>query len=899
MRHRRYGHLNHQSLCQLRNKDMVIGLTLDASKPSFCEACAEGKSSRTKFPERTNKRRAGIFELVHSDICGKISPKSLGGSEYFITFIDDHSRYVWVYFMKRKDEAFEKFCEWKLLVEKQYGEKVKTLRTDNGGEYTSSKLKAFLKSEGIRHELTVPKNPEQNGVAERMNRTLVEMTRSNLFNQRRDFWGEALSTAVYIRNRSPTSVIPDQTPFEALTGSKPDVSHLRSFGCSCYAHIPKDERKKMQPKARKCLFFGYGDCVKGYRVYDMERKIVFFSRDVRFDEEAIAHFESESRKTELSDDDDYQVPFDDSEHEVTAPVPAPVPAPPPMPGPVPVIGHAAEPPPVPLVEPHPEPATLRRSTRNKKSPDRYGDWLTDFAELDEYLAVAKDCESPKSYSEVMSHPNKSRWQSAMEDEMKSLKANDVWDLVPRPDARKVIGCKWVFKVKVAADGSVTRHKARLVAQGFSQKPGLDYDETFSPVVRSETVRTVFAICAQEGLLMHQMDVATAFLNGNLEEDVFMEQPEGYRENNLVCKLKRSLYGLKQSPRCWNVVLDEHLQSIGFKQHQEDPCLYTATGGETVIVAVYVDDILVATQTKKKMDEIKGMIAKRFNVKDMGELQSFLGIQVKRDSDGLFISQPGYTMKVLEKFGMEKCNPVATPVNVSVKLQKDDGDEPVSKTLYQSAVGSLLYLSGWTRPDIAYAVSNVAKFASLPSKQHWIAVKHILRYIKGTLNHGIKYKKGDGMLVGYSDASWASDINDRKSVSGYVCTLSGAPISWRSKKQTTVALSTAEAEYIALAAAAQEVVWLRHLMRGLGMSTPPTVIHEDNQSAIAIAKNPQFHGRTKHVDIKYHFVRELVNNGSILLGYCASVDMLADLLTKGLAAPQHRKLSTHLSIVELC
>ena len=563
---------------------------------------------------------------------------------------------------------------------------------------------------------------------------------------------------------------------------------------------------------------------------------------------------------------------------------------------VPEVEQHPEPEIAPEVDPRVEPIAVRRSTRTRKSPDRYGE-RSAVAEDDEAVKLACDSESPKSYSEAMNHPHRNSWKSAMADEMKSLKVNDVWDLVPRPAGRKVIGSKWVFKVKVAADGSVTRHKARLVAQGYSQKPGLDYDETFSPVVRSETVRTIFALCAQKGLLLHQMDVATAFLNGKLEEEVYMEQPHGYCENkDLVCKLKRSLYGLKQSPRCWNVVLDKHLKSIGFNQHKEDPCLYTATGGETVIVAVYVDDLLIAAENENCLDKVKKKIAQGFNMKDLGELQSFLGIQVKQNEDGVFINQPGYTVKVLEKFGMKECNPVATPVNVSQKLKKDDGDEIVSQSLYQSAVGSLLYLSGWTRPDIAFAVHNVAKFASHPTKQHWIAVKHIFRYIRGTMDHGILYKRGDRALVGYSDASWASDANDRKSVSGYIFTLAGAPISWRSKKQTTVALSTAEAEYIALSAAAQEAVWLQNLMLGLGLKISPTVINEDNQSAIAIAKNPQFHGRTKHVDIKYHFVRELVNKGTILVKYCATGDMLADLLTKGLAAPQHKKLITNLNMV---
>lgn len=564
--HQRYGHLNHQSLTALKNKNMVTGLNLDkTSKPSFCSACAEGKSSRTKFPTSENKRHDTVLGIVHSDVCGKITTKSLGGSEYFLTFVDDHSRYVWVYFLKNKHEVFEKFLEWKAMVEKQYGTRIKTLRTDNGGEYKSGQFTTFLKKEGIRHELTVPKNPEQNGVAERINRTLMEMARSTLYNMRKDFWAEALSTAAYIRNRCPTSAVADMTPYEALNGKKPDVSHLKTFGCPCYAHIPKDERKKIDPKARKCLFLGYSDCVKGYRVFDEQRGIVIFSRDVRFDEDTVPVTRAISQQDEDSDDE----PVDD------------------------VTSQEQE-------EQNQEPVPLRRSQRERRSPDRYGEWVA---------AVAQDYESPRSFSEAMKNPDKGRWQSAMKDEMDSLKANDVWELVSPPTGRKVLGCKWVYKVKVNAEGNVERHKARLVAQGFSQRFGQDYDETFAPVVRAETVRTILATCAQKDLLVHQMDVATAFLNGKLQEDVYMKQPEGFvKKPELVCKLKRSLYGLKESPRCWNVALDEHFKEIGFVQHQEDPCLYTATGGETVMIAVYVDDILIATKSEEKMDQVKDCCA---------------------------------------------------------------------------------------------------------------------------------------------------------------------------------------------------------------------------------------------------------------------------------------------------
>ena len=500
-------------------------------------------------------------------------------------------------------------------------------------------------------------------------------------------------------------------------------------------------------------------------------------------------------------------------------------------------------------------------------------------------------------TEALASRDKAKWRDAMEKEMESLHTNDVWDLVKLPKDRKAVGSKWVFKLKVGPDGLVERHKARLVAQGFSQKHGLDYDETFSPVVRFESLRTVIALAVQNGMKLHQMDVTTAFLNGELEEEVYMKQPEGFAakgQEDLVCKLKRSIYGLKQSPRCWNSALDNQLKQMGFVQVKGDPCLYMASEGEMFFIAVYVDDIVLAGKSNKQIAEVKQTLAKQFQVKDMGELHYFLGVKVVQDkeSGGVCIGQPVYAANILQKFGMEHVKPVNTPVDSSMKLVKaTEEDECVDQKLYQSAVGSLLYLSTATRPDITYAVSNMAKYSAKPTKQHWIAVKRIMRYLKGTLNYGLLYSKdGSTECVGFSDADWGGDLDDRKSTSGYLFQLSGAAVSWRSKKQTCVALSTAEAEYMALASAAQEAMWLRQLTTDLkSKPTGATVIFEDNQSAIGMAKNPQFHGRSKHIAIKYHFIRENVCNNTVELRYCRTNDMIADMLTKGLHGEQFAKL----------
>ena len=433
---------------------------------------------------------------------------------------------------------------------------------------------------------------------------------------------------------------------------------------------------------------------------------------------------------------------------------------------------------------------------------------------------------------------------------------------------------------------------------------LDYEETFAPVVRFESVRTLIALSAKYGLRLEQLDVTTAFLNGELEQEIYMSQPEGFvvpGKENYVCKLKRSIYGLKQSPRCWNETVHTFLSDNNFRQADSDPCIYVNREdyGSILIVAVYVDDIIVASKTDSQIGKFKTLIGDRFKIKDLGLLNYFLGVTVDQRTDGsIFIGQKSYTNALLEKYSMTDCKPVGTPVSTDVKLTlSTDGQKPADTRLYQSAVGSLLHLSLRTRPDISFAVSLVAKFASSPTTEHWSAVKRIFRYLKGTVNLGLQYfPSKNEECEGFADASWADDVDDRKSTSGYVFKLSGAPITWKSKKQTSVALSTAEAEYLSLAAAVQEAVWLRHLLEDFDKPLQsPMVIHEDNQATISMTKNPQFHGRAKHMELRFHFVRQHICSNNVELIYCPSEENIADLFTKSLALDKHQYFRTLLGM----
>ena len=493
--HKRYGHLGVQDLEALSRGGMVDGLDLDQSKTIFfCEPCVMAKSQRTSFPKTSGTRATKPLALIHTDVCGKISTKSLSGAEYFVTFIDDYSRRVWVYFIRNKSEVFGRFVEWKAMVEKSTGAHVKTLRSDNGGEYLSSEFIDFLKKEGVRHELTIPYTPEQNGVAERMNRTLVESSRAMLRDAKlpKKFWAETVSTAVYIRNRCPTKAVRGQTPMELYTGEKPNVQHLRTFGCTSYAHVPKEQRKKLDGKATKCVFLGYGESTKGYRLYDMQRNRVIHSRDVVFNEHSRAYSDPDSvtvtKPTEDKPKPTSSVTTEPTEEDV-------------------VVSDGEEDKVVREVEilneeepdeggVHHVPEVAQEPPR--RYPQRDRNPPAHFEDFEVQFCGVSDADVPKLYEDAMKSPKVEKWREAMDEDIRSLSEHNTYELTKPPDDHNVIGGRWVYALKEGADGS-RQYKARYVAKGFSQIPDIDYQETFSPTARISSIRMLCSLDAQNGL----------------------------------------------------------------------------------------------------------------------------------------------------------------------------------------------------------------------------------------------------------------------------------------------------------------------------------------------------------------------------------------------------------------
>ena len=543
-----------------------------------------------------------------------------------------------------------------------------------------------------------------------------------------------------------------------------------------------------------------------------------------------------------------------------------------------------------------------RERRVIRMPKRFG-----IADLISYaLTVAEDVigEEPSSYKQAMNSRDKSNWLSAMKEEMASLKKNDTWILVEKPKERKLVCCKWIFKLKEGVAGAEPpRYKARLVAKGFTQREGVHYSEVFSPVVKYSSIRVLLAITAYSDLELDQLDVKTTFLHGNLEEEIYMEQPEGFIQKGLedkVCLLRKSLYGLKQSPRQWYLRFDQFMMAHGYSRNQYDNCVYCKPlpSGDGIYLLLYVDDMLIACKHKEEIEKLKSELKSEFEMKDLGSASKILGMQVKRDraAKTLFLTQAGYVKKVLNKFGMVDVKEVSTPLATHFKLSKqqepsDDADiESMKNVPYSSVVGSIMYAMVCTRPDIAYSVGLVSRFMGNPGKTHWNAAKWTLRYLKRTSESGILFGGNNGVtskIIGYVDSDFVGDLDKRRSTTGFVFTLCGGAVSWKASLQPVVALSTTEAEYIALTEAVKEAKWPNGIVSELGLNQDTIPICCDSSSAIQLSKNSKYHERTKHVDIRLHFIREEIERGAIDVIKIFTEDNPADALTKPLPTIKFR------------
>ena len=497
------------------------------------------------------------------------------------------------------------------------------------------------------------------------------------------------------------------------------------------------------------------------------------------------------------------------------------------------------------------------------------------------------------------------WETAIEEELKAHEENETWKIVHKPRGRQTIDSKWVFKVQQNKNGQTNRYKARLCARGFLQQHGIDYGETFAPVVRYTTIRVMLALAAQENLEMRQFDICTAFLYGKLEEEIYMRIPEGLHvnpEEGDACLLNKSLYGLKQASRCWNKTFTSFLEEYNFQTCASDNSLFVGEVNKCrVYIVLFVDDGLVLSKSLDIIDYVIGVLELKFRIK-VSEPDVFVGIQIEKcvERGQIFIHQSNYTKRVLEKFRMSDCNSVSTPIEPGVSLCVNRNGECKSIP-YREAVGSLMFLSIVSRPDIPYAVNYLSRFLNGYDNSHWEVVKRVFRYLKGTCDLGIMYTRDKVFdLMAYSDSDYAGDLESRRSTSGNLFILSNGPVSWLSQRQPSVTLSTTEAEYVAACMAARETVWLRRLLSDIGHPCAcRTMIYMDNQSALKLVKNPEFHKRSKHIDVQCHFIREKYQSGELNVTYVSSQKQLADCFTKALSKPRFELLRDCICVNNNC
>jgi hypothetical protein len=829
-------------------------------------------------------------------------------------------------------------------VENFFGQSIKSVQTDGGGEFIP--VQKLLISHGISYRQTCPHTHHQNGSVERKLRHIVDTGLALLAHSHvpLKFWDDAFDTACYLINRLP-SINSVKSPFELLFHKSPDFKLLKVFGCECWPYLRPYNSHKLSFRSLSCVFLGYSKPHVGYKCLHIPTGRIYVARHVTFNE-TMFPFQVSSMPTPSMSPTSTILPTNlrvqpvfphSSFHQPTlspspplmtspplelsptlSPPHSSMSSPPPLvssnntintpahnrlsttnSSPTPLSPNPPSPASSPPVEPPPRTHLMvTRAQNNIHQPKRYTDGSVKYPLPRAYTAslVCNEIE-PTSYTQAAKDV---KWRAAMAEEFNALIKTGTWTLVPKTSSMNVVGAKWVFRIKRKADGCIERYKARLVAKGFHQREGVDFFETYSPVVKPITVRAMLSLAVSAGWDIKQVDVSNAFLHGHLQETVYMSQPPGFVHPmypDAVCLLKKALYGLKQAPRAWYHRFSSRLLELGFYGSKSDNSLFIYKSDSiTIFALVYVDDIILTGSHTSAINELIHTLSRDFPMKDLGDLHYFLGVSVTRVTNGLHLSQSRYISDILTRTKMSTAKPISSPMAANSSLSKFSGSSFGDITLYRSTVGALQYLS-LTRPDIAFAVSKVSQFMHDPRDIHWSAVKRILRYLKFTIDHGLLIRKcSSTQLFAYSDADWAGCPDDRKSTSGYCVFLGSNILSWSSKKQPTVSRSSTEAEYKAVANAAAELLWIQALFRDLGVFLQQApVLFCDNIGATYLTSNPAYHARTKHIEIDYHFVRDRVASKTLVVKFLSSKDQLADALTKPLASHRFHQLKSNLNV----
>nr|GEW94860.1 hypothetical protein [Tanacetum cinerariifolium] len=877
--YQRLSHLHFATINTFVKNNLVQGLPkMKFEKDHLCSACEQRKIHQKHHKSKTAFASNKPLYLLHMDLCGLMRVESINEKRYLLVVVDDYSRYTWVFFLHYIDEASE--------------------------------------------------NATTKWCRRRRNRTFVEAARTILTfaNLPLFLWAEAIATACFIKNRSIIHKRFDKTPYELINKRKPNIKFFRVFECRCYLLNDYEDVGKLKLKAKGDIgvFVGYSKESAAFRIYNKRTRKIHESVNVNFDE--ISEMASKQFSLEPDEYFDSSKIMKSSTTNVETPIND-------------EVFHESI---FINMVPNGDEASTSHNVFNERLEDAYFDASTSFHDPsnvhtyyqpyphekkwtkdhplhkiigDPKLSVrtigqlANSCLfscflssiEPANVAEALKDAD---WVSAMQEELDQFARLKVWRLVPRPEGKSVIKTKWIFKNKKDESSLVIRNKARLVAVGYSQQEGIDYDETFAPVARIEAIRLFLAYAAHKDFIVYQMDVKITFLNGILKEEVYVGQPPGFVSKQYpdhVYALDKALYGLKQAPRAWYDVLSQFLIDSGFQKGSIDTTLFIKKKGKHImLIQIYVDDIIFGSTIDydetfapvARIEAIRLFLAyaahKDFTVYQMDVKTAFLNGILKEE---VYVGQPpGFVSKqypdhvyALDKalFGMENCDTVPTPMVEQAKLKLDLVGKPVDHTDYRSMIGSLMYVTS-SRPDIMFATCMCARYQANPNEHHVSAVKRIFRYLKGTINLGLWYPKDSGFdLTAYSDADHAVCHLDRKGTSGSVQFLGEKLVCWSSKKQNYVSISTAESEYVAVSSCCAQVLWMRTQLTDYGFFYDKVPIYCDSKSAIPISCNPVQHTRTKHIDVRYHFIKDHVEKGTIELYFVGTEYQLVDLFTKSL------------------
>lgn len=831
--HLRLGHLNRKGL-------QTLGLN---SSREICDSCKKGKSARLPFNRVIRLQSKRIGELLHCDLWGPAPVEGLNGERYYLSILDDFSHFSTIYLLCKKSEA-EDHLIGHILKMNSDNKKVSRIRSDCGGEFSSNKFKKFCLDQGISQEFTAGYSPQQNGKAERLNRTIMDKVRSMFIDTDlpKYLWGEAVYCAAYQLNRSPSRAINNQVPVDRYYGRR-DLSKLRIFGSKVwYIKIPRSN--KLEPRSIEARMVGYSP--SGYRLWNPTLNKIIISRDCHFDEGNIK-FMDEKKGV----DNENKIDGKENEEEE----------------------HFMEDKPEGDIEKQESQPTTKDQEQNLDDtnsdvrPKRSGKpppYLQDY-EVYQAFCLLTNQVGPQTYNEAIEDPE---WEAAIKKELLSLENLEAWEEVTPTGKEDTVDTKWVFCVK--SDGC---KKARLVAKGFQQ----DLDcELYAPVARLSTIRSLISYSLNHNYNVVQLDIPSAFINGKLHNDTYILPPKGYTHSkNCILKLRKALYGLKNASRNWYDTMHSFLVKLNFERSLHDFCLYVK---EEIMLVIFVDDIL-ATGPEAHIDEICIELKNEFSAKHLGYLKNYLGLEIKRTGDTVEINQTKMIGTILSKFNMVDCKGVKTPI--SNQLDISVSQDHVNNVPYREIIGSLMYISLGSRPDITYAVSYLSQFLDKPTIEAWKAAKHVLRYLRETKHLNLCYYKNDCKIEAYSDADWASDKIDRKSVSGGLIMYRGNPVQWFSRKQNSVAQSSTEAEYISAALTTSELISILGIVSTMENKVMKGKLFVDNQGSIQLTKNYENSKRSKHIDIKYHFIKDIVNKGIIDIEYVPTIDNISDILTKPL------------------